>query len=75
MKRNTPFVIAGAHIRRQPGGIYLLTMGLDLVPIPLIRTTANPDNAYMAILFERDCGATTGFSTQISVLPVSRHIA
>jgi hypothetical protein len=28
-----------------------------------------PDGAQSAVLFQRDCGATTGFSTQISVLP------
>jgi len=28
-----------------------------------------PDGAHSAVLFQRDCGATTGFSTQISVLP------
>ena len=29
----------------------------------------SPDGAYDAVLFDRNCGATTGFSTQISVLP------
>jgi hypothetical protein len=28
----------------------------------------SPDGIHSAILFQRDCGATTGFSTQISVL-------
>jgi hypothetical protein len=27
-----------------------------------------PDGALAAVLFQRDCGATTGFSTQISIL-------
>lgn len=27
-----------------------------------------PDRLHTAIMFQRDCGATTGFSTQISVL-------
>jgi hypothetical protein len=28
----------------------------------------SPDGKHVALLFQRDCGATTGFSTQISVL-------
>lgn len=28
----------------------------------------SPDGSHAAVLFQRDCGATTGFSTQISVL-------
>jgi hypothetical protein len=29
---------------------------------------ASPDNEYLAVVFERSCGATTGLSTQVSVL-------
>jgi len=28
----------------------------------------SPDNNYKAIIFERDAGATTGFSTQVSII-------
>ena len=35
----------------------------------VISRVASPGGAYQAIIFERDCGATTGFSTQVSVLP------
>ncbi len=28
----------------------------------------SPDGDHIAVLFQRDCGATTGFSTQISIL-------
>ena len=34
---------------------------------PVIRLEA-PDGLHTAILFQRDCGATSGFSTQASVL-------
>ena len=30
----------------------------------------SPDGGYKAVVFERSCGATTGFSTQVSVLPI-----
>src|SRR5713226_3366552 len=29
----------------------------------------SPDGKLKAVVFERDCGATTGFSTQVSILP------
>jgi len=28
----------------------------------------SPNNQYKAIVFQRDCGATTGFSTQVSII-------
>ena len=31
--------------------------------------TLSPDGRFKAIIFQRDCGAATGFSTQISLLP------
>lgn len=35
---------------------------------------ASPDNRYKAIVFERNCGATTDFSTQISILPMTETL-
>jgi hypothetical protein len=34
----------------------------------VLRTIPAPDGANRAVIFERDCGATTGFSTQVDVL-------
>ncbi len=34
----------------------------------VVREVAAPGGAHRAVLFERNCGATTGFSTQVSVL-------
>lgn len=34
----------------------------------VIKRSVSPDGQHSAVLFERNCGATTGFSTQISVL-------
>ncbi len=31
-------------------------------------SSLSPDGVHSAVLFQRDCGATTGFSTQISIL-------
>lgn len=40
----------------------------------IVRALGSPDNKFKAILFERDCGATTGFSSQISVLRAAERL-
>lgn len=35
----------------------------------IVRVEPSPGGRYDAVLFQRSCGATTGFTTQISVLP------
>ncbi|MEO8365711.1 MAG: hypothetical protein ABI538_05835 [Pseudoxanthomonas sp.] len=40
----------------------------------ILAEVPSPDGAYKAIMFQRDCGATTGFSTQVSVLRSSRAL-
>jgi len=40
----------------------------------LIAQLPSPDGKFNAIVFQRDCGATTGYSTQISVLPSDRSL-
>ena len=35
----------------------------------VLEEAPSPEARYKAVAFERDCGATTGFSTQVSVLP------
>jgi len=35
----------------------------------------SPDGKRDAVLFQRDCGATTGFSTQISILDVGEQLS
>ncbi len=34
----------------------------------LVSRADSPDGQHSAVLFQRDCGATTGYSTQVSVL-------
>ena len=34
-----------------------------------------PDERHEAVMFQRDCGATTGFSTQISILDPGRDVS
>lgn len=36
----------------------------------IVSRVTSPDGRHVAVLFQRDCGATTGFSTQISIVDV-----
>jgi hypothetical protein len=50
--------------------ILLLSTGCaDLCNNSIISQVPSPDNKYKIIIFTRDCGATTDFSTQVSLLP------
>ena len=40
----------------------------DLCQNTVASRSLSPDGNHVAVLFQRDCGATTGFSTQISIL-------
>lgn len=40
----------------------------DACPNTVASSSLSPNGALAAVLFQRDCGATTGFSTQISIL-------
>ena len=40
----------------------------DMCGNEIIKTITSPSNKKKLVLFERNCGATTGFSTQISII-------
>jgi hypothetical protein len=40
----------------------------------IAQEVASPSGTFRAVVFERDCGATTGFSTQISILPATARL-
>jgi hypothetical protein len=42
----------------------------DMCANTIVAEKSAPGSQHQAVLFERNCGATTDFSTQISVLPV-----
>jgi hypothetical protein len=44
----------------------------DMCRNNLISETPSPNKQIKAVIYERDCGATADFSTQISVLPINR---
>lgn len=49
-------------------GVMSLSGCSDLCSNTMISRADSPDGRYSAVIFQRDCGATTGFSTQISVV-------
>jgi hypothetical protein len=47
----------------------LLTSGCsDACGNTIVSRVSSPDGRHDAAMFQRDCGATTGFSTQVSIL-------
>lgn len=50
------------------GWAFLVHTTADLCGNTVLATVPSPDGTLQAIVFERDCGATTGFSTQVSIV-------
>lgn len=46
----------------------LLSACSDMCANSVVSRASSPDGQHDAVLFQRDCGATTGFSTQVSIL-------
>ncbi|MFZ1494140.1 MAG: hypothetical protein WAU60_12095 [Candidatus Competibacter denitrificans] len=60
-------ILAGLAV----GGFYFLDrLFSDLCGNEIFQEKAAPKGRFKAVLFQRDCGATTGFSTQVSLIPV-----
>jgi len=53
-------------------GFYKFSSGMCKNQI--VSEIPSPDKLLKVVIFERSCGATTGFSTQISLLPLSRSL-
>lgn len=53
------------------GSIYLFSGMCGSYPY---KTVTSPNGEYKAVIYQFDCGATTGFSTQISVLEVGEEV-
>ena len=52
-----------------------LTACSDTCANTLVTRVESPDDRHSAVMFQRDCGAATGFSTQISVLSAGDKVA
>lgn len=44
----------------------------DMCGNTVIREVLSPEKGHKAVIFQRNCGATTGYSTQVSVLPARK---
>lgn len=57
------------------GGYYvLLHIFDDMCENQIYNTISSPDSKHKAVLFQRDCGATTDFSTQVSILQIDSSL-
>ena len=52
----------------------LIALWPDLCVNQIYQEVYAPDRTLKAVVFLRDCGATTGFSTQVSVLPAGETL-
>jgi hypothetical protein len=66
-------VVAGVVVLAL-GFYWLMSSFDDLCGNTIVSTEFSPDHRLKAVLFERNCGATTGFSSQVSVLPADRDL-
>lgn len=57
-------------IRALPVATFCLMLGAcsDSCSNEVVESVTSPDGAREAVMFQRDCGATTGFSTQVSII-------
>lgn len=53
---------------------FLISACSDPCANTIVSRVPSPDGRREAVLFQRDCGATTGFSTQISILNGSQQL-
>jgi hypothetical protein len=56
------------------GYLFFQALGNGLCGTEIFQEVYSPDNEYKAVVFQRDCGATTGFTTQISILKPSKDL-
>lgn len=49
-------------------------VGSDMCGNYVHKEYLSPDNSSKAVIFQRDCGATTGFSTQISIIGAQQDL-
>jgi hypothetical protein len=54
--------------------IYIFGASGDLCGNEVLEEALSPSREYKAVIFRRSCGATTGFSTHVSVLPQTSSI-
>lgn len=61
--------VAGVGIGVVSAGVGALALFVEVVMCGnhVVATVSSPDRSHTAVVFERNCGSTTGFSTQITL--------
>src|SRR5919198_6253720 len=76
--RVSPNLIIGALITATvlvAGYVGIQKFDKSLCSLEVIRRTPSPDGRLEAVLFQRNCGATTDFATNLSVVRTGRVIS
>jgi hypothetical protein len=55
-------------------GFLVLTGSLTLCANDIVQEALSPDGTRRAVVFQRDCGATTWFSTQVAIVGASNDL-
>ena len=63
-----PLLVSGGYV------LFISIAFHDLCGNDNLRESISPGGQLKAVTFRRDCGATTGYSTQVSILPASRKL-
>ena len=74
IKRTIVGAVLGTSIVIIGGYILFIRSFSDICGNEIAVELISPDKNYKAVIFQRDCGATTGFSTQVSVLGVNEEL-
>lgn len=64
------WVAGGCTVLAIVASLLMSSLSLDMCENEVIKEVVSPDGKRKVLLFQRDCGATTDFSTQASVLSV-----
>jgi len=54
--------------------VFAMLMNQGMCGNKIIQSIESPDSIRKVVVFERDCGATTDFSTQISIIKNGEHL-
>lgn len=54
--------------------VFAMLMNQGMCENKIIQSIESPDSIRKVVVFERDCGATTDFSTQISIIKNGEHL-
>ena len=68
-------IVAGVVLLLAAGSVYLFLSRWDFwgCENELVQAVHSPDGALQAVIFQRDCGATTGYNRQVVILRASER--